>query len=384
MIKLRLPRYRQATRHRYSTTALRATAAAAVAVAAMTAIGGVANASARPSNPVAATVTAAMAAAAPTSGQPATSTIVPDPSWTCGMPNGIPDPTRGTLVARATLQIGATHDAGNTQYGHRRVFDVKGGQLTGDRVKATVLTGGMDMELTLSNGAVELEQVNMLRLSDNSVAYMRNCGVAPAGTATVRVVVDIEVANSSSLAWLNTTSLVGTRTVDTATGSIEMAVYDVSKVTTDGAKLRLADPAGVANQSWDCATGTGRKGATVFSESVRLGSSLSVGASKRGTRNVIPITGGTVTGRLTGSVVAGGADYQLMGSGSARLDARYALSTSDGEYVLVRNCGPMGALVPAFETRANGPYAFLNTNRYLSSDPGMASGGVSITFYERS
>jgi hypothetical protein len=126
---------------------------------------------------------------------------------------------------------------------------------------------------------------------------------------------------------------------------------------------------------------TGTRGAEVFTEAVGIGSSLSVGASKRGTRNVIPITGGTVSGRFTGSVVSAGADYQLIGS-QTTLDARYALESNDGEFVIVRNCGPFGALVPLFEARAAGPYGFLNENRFLSSDPGSAAGGVSITFYQ--
>ncbi|XYH95507.1 hypothetical protein ACMHYB_48160 [Sorangium sp. So ce1128] len=50
---------------------------------------------------------------------------------------------------------------------------------------------------------------------------------------------------------------------------------------------------------------------------------------------------------------------------------------------MVRNCGPFGALVPVFEARADGPYTILNTKAYVSSDPGPASGGVSLTFYER-
>jgi hypothetical protein len=128
---------------------------------------------------------------------------------------------------------------------------------------------------------------------------------------------------------------------------------------------------------------TGQRGASVFTENVTLGSSLSVGASKRGTRNIIPITGGTVTGRFAGTVLPGGADYQLVGSGSTTLDARYVLRSSEGELLIVRNCGPFGALIPLFEAKADGPYAFLNENEFLSSDPGAGSGGVSITFYER-
>jgi hypothetical protein len=43
----------------------------------------------------------------------------------------------------------------------------------------------------------------------------------------------------------------------------------------------------------------------------------------------------------------------------------------------------MNRLVPRFEARVDGPYAFLNANTFLSSEPGAAGGGVSITFFER-
>jgi hypothetical protein len=303
---------------------------------------------------------------------------VPDASWTCGMPEGIPDPTRGTLVFRSTLKLGATHDLGNTQFGHRRILDVKSGTVTGDRVTASVLDLGLDLELTLSNGSVELEQINILRASDGTLIFMRNCGVAAAGDTEVRVVADFEVATAKSLAWLNTGKYVGTRVVNASAGTLQLDVYDVTNVAVAEPKVQLKDPTGVPNVSWDCVTATGTKGATVFTENVTLGSSLAVGASKRGSRNIIPITGGTTTGKVVGSILPGGGDYQLSG-----LDARYTLAPSDGEFILVRNCGPMGTLVPTFEARADGPYAFLNANKFLSSAPGTGSGGVSITFYER-
>jgi hypothetical protein len=58
------------------------------------------------------------------------------------------------------------------------------------------------------------------------------------------------------------------------------------------------------------------------------------------------------------------------------------LAGNDGEVVVVRNCGPIGALIPLFEARSAGPYGFLNTGKFISSDPGSAAGGVKITFYE--
>jgi hypothetical protein len=321
------------------------------------------------------------AGGAPTAGAPssADATIVPDPSWACGMADGVPPPTKGTLVFKVTLKLGEIHDVGKVQYGQRRLLDITGGTLTGDRVQGTVLTGGLDLELKLSNGAIELEQINIIRTSDNALLFMRTCGFAPAGDSVTRIVPDIEAANSGSLSWLNTGKFAGTRTVDEAAKTIELAVYDVSEVAAAEPKIKLQDPAGEPQQPWECSKETGGKGASVFTETVTLGSSISVGQSKRGNRNIIPITGGTVTGKVKGKILPGGGDYQSMSG----LDAKYTIETDDGEFIIIRNCGPFGALLPQFEAKVDGAYAFLNTNKFVSSDPGGASGGVSITFYER-
>jgi hypothetical protein len=308
-------------------------------------------------------------------------TIVPDPSWTCGMPDGIPSPTTGTLVFSVSLNVSATHDVGNTQYGKRRQLDVSGGTITGDKLKGTVLSGGLDYELTLSNGAMELEEVLVYKTSDNTSIFLRNCGVAAAGDRVVRIVPDIEAPTSGSYAWLNTTKLVGTRVV--SGNKITLDVYDVSKAPAATTKVQLKDPSGVPNTSWDCVAGTGSKGDSVFTENVTLGSSFGVSNAKRGSRNIIPITGGTTTGKVAGKILDGGADYQLNGSSGNTLDARYTLAPADGAFIIVRNCGGINNLVPAFEAAVDGPYKFLNDGKFLSSAPGTASGGVSITFYER-
>ena len=112
-----------------------------------------------------------------------------------------------------------------------------------------------------------------------------------------------------------------------------------------------------------------------------LSASQSVGPSKRGNRNIIPITGGELSGRIEGDVLMGGADYQNL-SPPATIDARYLWEADDGEIIIVRNGGAFGSLVPTFEARVDGPYAFLNDGLYLSSDPGMGQGGVSLTFFE--
>lgn len=301
-------------------------------------------------------------------------TLKPDPSWTCGMPDGIPPPTDGTLVFSVSLTLGPIRNVGQTPFGERRQLDVTGGTIAGSRLQGSVMAGGIEYELRLSNGAIEVEEISVLVASDNTRILMRNCGVAPPGDTIVRVVPDIVVSPSSSAhAWLNTAKLVGTRVV--ANGRITLDIYDVSAVAVGGPSLQLTDPVGVPNTSWDCVSGGGTTGSAVFTANLTLGSSMSIGS-----RNVILITGGTTTGQVTGSIIAGGADYQQT-EGSTILDQRFTVASADDELIIVRNCGSLAAPIPVFETRSDGPYAFLNEGAYLSSPPGMSSGGVRHTFY---
>lgn len=61
----------------------------------------------------------------------------------------------------------------------------------------------------------------------------------------------------------------------------------------------------------------------------------------KGGRRVVPITGGAFVGpHLRASVLAGGADWQVLRSdGVAELEARYTLHTDDGALIYVRNLG---------------------------------------------
>ena len=73
---------------------------------------------------------------------------------------------------------------------------------------------------------------------------------------------------------------------------------------------------------------------------VTIAAPIEVGLTPAGLRRMIPITGGTVTGpRLTGKVMPGGADFQLIlnGGTQAHLDARYVIELDDGSRVFVQN-----------------------------------------------
>lgn len=114
---------------------------------------------------------------------------------------------------------------------------------------------------------------------------------------------------------------------------------------------------------------------------VTLGQPYSVGETPHGRRNVVPITGGTFEGpRLKGTILNGGADYQLSSADGSRteLEAIYNIQTDDGSFIHVRNRGiiantkdAQGQLsfyfkaAPQFEAPVDSPYAWLNNAIYV-------------------
>ena len=315
---------------------------------------------------------------------PGADLIVPHESWSCGLPDGIPRPEAGTLVFEAEMTLDRVADIGRTQYGQRQVAVVQGGTLTGARLNGSVMTGALDFDLRLANGVIEVEQIYVLRTGGGRYVYLR-----AAGTGTdpndVRLVMDFEAPTESDVAWLNTGTYLGRRVLNAAARTMTLRVYAVSgaKPAKPGRVVRIAKPAGVPPQPWDYrnAAPSEKRGAQLITETVTLSPSQSVGPSKRGPRNIIPITGGELTGRITGKVLPGGADYQNL-SPPATIDARYLWQTADGEIIIVRNGGAFGSLVPTFEVRVDSPYAWLNTGTYLSSNPERRPGGVGLTFFE--
>lgn len=74
---------------------------------------------------------------------------------------------------------------------------------------------------------------------------------------------------------------------------------------------------------------------------VAVGPPQVVGAGPLGERRIVPILGGQVSGpRLSGEVLPGGADFQLIRpDGVAEIVARYTLRLADGALVYVVNRG---------------------------------------------
>lgn len=81
-----------------------------------------------------------------------------------------------------------------------------------------------------------------------------------------------------------------------------------------------------------------------------------LGETPLGRRRIIGITGGTFKGaRLSGKILPGGADWQVIRSGGvAYLDARYTLETDDGALIYVNNKGYRHGPKDAIERLAKG------------------------------
>ena len=75
---------------------------------------------------------------------------------------------------------------------------------------------------------------------------------------------------------------------------------------------------------------------------VTIDGAYGVGETTHGNRFIIPITGGTFEGpKIKGTVIPGGADYQMIDTAKGRteLEAIYSIRTDDGVNIHVRNCG---------------------------------------------
>lgn len=106
-----------------------------------------------------------------------------------------------------------------------------------------------------------------------------------------------------------------------------------------------------------------------------------LGQGPYGARGIVPITGGSFRGgpgldELTGVVLPGGADRQLLRrDGAKELDALYEMRVADGTVLTIRNRvvidetveGPRYALSRIHVTAPDGRWAWLNRRLFLGT-----------------
>ena len=115
-----------------------------------------------------------------------------------------------------------------------------------------------------------------------------------------------------------------------------------------------AAPAGPHN-TWECKKAAGTK-SDVYMESPWESATrllLAIANAELATSSQSPVA--RRRAEVPGTVLSGGADFQILENGTFKeIDARYSVRSEEGEIVIVRNCGPLGGLVPVFETAKDG------------------------------
>lgn len=140
-----------------------------------------------------------------------------------------------------------------------------------------------------------------------------------------------------------------------------------------------------------------------FTLDISLGQPIEIGHGRAGLRRVIPITGGTATGKVSGEVINLGADWQtIFADGAAHLDTRYMLKTDDGAVIEIVNIGTRHGPADVMKRLASGEdvdpatyymrtaarletghdeYAWMNHTLFLCAGRRRPS-GVEIAYYE--
>ena len=109
---------------------------------------------------------------------------------------------------------------------------------------------------------------------------------------------------------------------------------------------------------------------------VELGPVREMGQGRAGTRRIIPIIGGRVSGQVSGTVLDMGADWQtILADGSADIDTRYAFETEDGAVIEIINKGVRHGPPEVLQALAHGEdvdpalYYFRTVARLETGDP---------------
>lgn len=122
---------------------------------------------------------------------------------------------------------------------------------------------------------------------------------------------------------------------------------------------------------------------------VKCDGSYQVGQTSHGNRFIIPIVGGTFEGpQMKGTILPGGADYQLQDNahGRTEIEAIYSIRTDDGVNIHIRNRGLICTgqdsegrpqfyfrTAPQFEAPYDSKYAWLNNSLFVCQ-PSMGGG----------
>ncbi|MBZ4671759.1 MAG: hypothetical protein PWQ76_1093 [Clostridiales bacterium] len=130
----------------------------------------------------------------------------------------------------------------------------------------------------------------------------------------------------------------------------------------------------------------------VLELNVEIGEAKEVGMTSEGFLRLIPITGGTFSGKgIKGKVIPGGYDWNVtVNDKLSHLLAKYAIQTDDGDYISVENEGYIDftqndfiKTTPRFQVQSE-KYAWLQSGVFVGSLMPLDSNvpGVKINVYK--
>ena len=99
------------------------------------------------------------------------------PCYRHGAMSAEPVTPRLERLCRATVEIAAPLDVGETPLGSRRIIPITGGHVEGARLAGLVLPGGADWQIVRRDGAAVLEARYTVRTGDGALVYVRNVGL---------------------------------------------------------------------------------------------------------------------------------------------------------------------------------------------------------------
>lgn len=127
----------------------------------------------------------------------------------------------------------------------------------------------------------------------------------------------------------------------------------------------------------------------IFTLEVKCGPWMVVGDTGEGSLRVIPIIGGTFSGKINGTIIPGGADWNTqVDQYISHAFAKYVIQTEDGTYISVENEGTIDDRMaapflthPKFQVAKDSQYSWLSEGEYIGKLTCMPEGMVQIVIY---
>ena len=136
-----------------------------------------------------------------------------------GAPPAIAEVPRIEFAFEERVTIDAAVVLGNTTFGHRQYISITGGTVAGPMLKAQVLPGGWDFQLTYAGSqCTQLSADYFLKADDGTIIHVLNEGLACPGAPRAIFRPRLEAAKGA-YGWMSHSTFVATLELEAPTGT---------------------------------------------------------------------------------------------------------------------------------------------------------------------